>query len=196
MMPATRRKLIAAVHVAAKAHGLDEDTYRDKIALVTDGGTRSASGCTDAQLRRVLDAINGAAAPSARRAASTPIARKARALWLSAYHLGLVSDPSESALRTWVKRQKGVDDPAWVRAGDADAVITALKQMLKQRAGVDWRAAANPRRCVLSAQWRILAAAGKAPAACLADVVSLVADDAELQRAIAALGQRIRGIAG
>ncbi|SBW09218.1 Mu-like prophage protein gp16 [uncultured Alphaproteobacteria bacterium] len=185
-----RRRLIAAVHAAAKAHGLDEETYRDKIELVVGAGTRSASACSDAELRRVLDAINGAKSPSAYRAES-PTARKARALWISAYNLGLIADASEGALRAWVARQNGVDDLAWVRPSKADAVITALKQMAKQRAGVDWSAYPDPRLCVLAAQWRLLVAAGEAPAESLDALISDISAET-LNRLLADLGRRIR----
>lgn len=194
-----RRALIAAVHAAAKGHGLDEETRRDKMELVT--GKRSASDCTDGQLRQVLDAINGAARPSARRKADSPIAKKARALWLSAHNLGLVSDPSESALRAWVKRQYGVDDLAFVPAAKSFAVLEGLKQMNK-RAGVNWQASKDPRRCVLAAQWAMLVAADAAPARDISShaypiVVAAsiaLATPTQLDALINDLGRRIRAL--
>lgn len=193
-----RRALIKAVHVAAKAKGLDEDTRRDKIALVT-GGKRSSSDCTDAELRRVLDAINGAARPSGRKPADTPIAKKARALWMSLHALGLVDSPSESALSAWVKRQYKVDDLAFVRPSDGFAIVEGLKKWAG-RAGVNWAEHKDPRRCVLTAQWRLLVRAHAAPAIDLAahaysvaGVVSVaLVSGAALDKLINDLGARVR----
>lgn len=195
-----RRVLIAAVHAAAKDKGMDEDTRRDKIAMVT-GGKRSAADCTDAQLRQVLDAINGAGRPSGRKPADSPIAKKARALWMSLYALGLVESPSESALRAWVKRQYKVDDLAFVRASDAHAIIEGLKQW-SRRAKVDWSEYKDPRRCVVAAQWRLLVVAGAAPAPALSSHCHTVAgaasvafaDPAQLDKLINDLGARVRAL--
>ncbi|HYG91186.1 MAG TPA: regulatory protein GemA [Azospirillum sp.] len=195
-----RRALIAAVHTAAKEKGLDEDTRRDKIALVT-GGKRSAADCTDVELRRVLDAINGASRPSGRKPADTPVAKKARALWLSLHALGLVEEPSESALRAWVRRQYQVDDLAFLPPADSFAVVEGLKRWAT-RAGVDWTTSTDPRRCVLTAQWRLLVAAGAAPAIDLgAHAYSRVgaaflalATTNQLDRLIEDLGSRVRAL--
>lgn len=195
-----RRALIAAVHAAAKANGLDEDTRRDKIAVVT-GGKRSTTDCTDAQLRQVLDAINGACRPSGRKPATSPTAKKARALWMSLYALGLVESPSESALRAWVKRQYKVDDLAFIRPSDGFAVVEGLKKWAT-RAGVNWSENKDPRRCILAAQWRLLVRAGAAPtpelsahAYNVAHVVSVaLAPAPQLDKLINDLGERVRAL--
>ena len=49
---ADRRAMIAKVHLAQKALGLDDDTYRDVLEQAT--GHRSAGSCSDAQLSAVL----------------------------------------------------------------------------------------------------------------------------------------------
>ena len=195
-----RRALIAAVHAAAKDKGLDEDTRRDKIALVT-GGKRSTTDCTDAQLRAVRDAINGSARPSGRRPADSPTAKKARALWLSLYALGLVERPSESALRAWVKRQYKVDDLAWVKPSNGFAIVEGLKKWAT-RAGVNWSENTDPRRCILTAQWRLLVKADAAPALdlaahayAIARIVSVaLATAPQLDGLINDLGTRIRAL--
>lgn len=191
----SRTKLIAALHVAAKEAGLDEETRRDRIAVIT-GGKRSAKDCTDAELMQVVAALRGPG-PIRRRRADSPVARKARALWISLHALGQVSDPSEKALAAFVKRQHGVEDLAFVRADKARSVINALKDWAT-RAGVDWTAYNNPRRCILSAQWKMLSAAGQAPATSLtaylgkASLMHLF--DQEMDKAIADLGRMIRGM--
>lgn len=194
-----RRALIGAVHAAKKAHGLDDDTYRDMLARVT--GKRSAADLSDAQLRQVLDHLNGAKRPSGRKRADTAIAGKARALWLSLHALGLLSDPSESALRAWVKRQYRVDDLAFLPPADSFAVIEGLKRWAL-RAGVDWAESKDPRRCVLTAQWRLLVAAGAAPALDLAAhayptvgaAALSFATVQQLDKLIEDLGRRVRAM--
>lgn len=201
-----RRALNGAVHAAAKAKGLDDDTYRDMLHAQT--GHRSAKDCTDAQLRQVLDHLNGGGrAPAPGNASKAPHARLARALWISLYNLGEVTDPRESALRAWVKRQHHVDDLRFVRASDAAPVIEGLKAWAT-RAGVAWDtfeklgSEFRGRRAVLAAQWRIMVAAGAAPAHDLAahayaqvQVASLhFCRAAHLDRLITDLGARVRAV--
>jgi hypothetical protein len=147
-----RNRLIGAVHAAKKAAGLDDDTYRAKLALIT-GGKTSAKDLSDNELRQVLDAMNGGA--DRRRFSppktSSPTAKKARALWISLHGLGAIADPSEKALRAWVKRQYHVDDLAFVRPSQSFAVIEGLKQWCA-RLGVDWGAYSDPRQCVIYRQ--------------------------------------------
>ncbi len=197
-----RNKLIGAVHAAKKSRGLDDDTYRAMLHLVI--GKTSAKDATDAELGRVLDHLNGGrAGGKARGRASSGVAKKVRALWLSLHGLGLVSDPSEKALKAWVKRQYQVDDLAFVRGADSFAVIEGLKQWAT-RGGVDWAFNADPRRCILAAQWERLAAAGAAPALDLSSFAAPItrqpsvafADDAELDKVILALGELVRGLNG
>jgi len=196
-------KLIAAVHAAKKAHGLDDDTYRAMLATHA-GGKTSSKDCSAAQLRAVLDHLNGAKkTPSGRARADSPVAKKARALWLSLYALGGVSDPSERALTAWVERQYQVSDLRFVPAADAFAVIEGLKQWAGRK-GVDWTANKDPRRCILAAQWSRLVAAGAAPALDLSTFAKPItgqasvafANGAELDKVIAALGGLVRGLNG
>lgn len=57
--PARRRRLIAAVHAAARARGLDDETRRDFQRRVT--GRESCRDMTVDDLHRLLDALNGRA---------------------------------------------------------------------------------------------------------------------------------------
>lgn len=146
-----RRALLAKIHLGAKELRLDEDTRRDLLERVT--GCRSSSNCTDAQLVAVIDeyrrqgwkpsvmgkpAGNGAKpAPfpkDTRKPASSPVAKKARAIWISLHQLGVVRDPSDRALEAFGKRQLGVDRLQWADEGTAFRLIEALKAMA-ERAG-------------------------------------------------------------
>jgi phage gp16-like protein len=158
--PSGARGAVAKVKIAAKELALDDGTYRAILERLT--GKRSAADCSDAELGRVLDefkakgwkprqaggvcmstnkhpdqtanlALRSAPRP-ATSAAAHPLARKARALWLSLYQLGVVRDPSEPALEAFAKRQLGVDRLHWAVASEGNSLIEALKAMA-ERAG-------------------------------------------------------------
>ena len=97
-----------------------------------------------------------------------PATRKLRALWHSAYHLGLIHDRSDDALGAWLHRLARLDGDAAVAPAGLDRPIQALKAWLARSAGVDWRPHLSlgrdgrvwerrrPRARVLEAQWRLL----------------------------------------
>ena len=173
--PSYRRQLLGKVHIAKKTLGLDDDGYRDLLEART--GNRSAAKCSNAQLIDLVEYFKARGFRPQRKAparagrrnlADGETRRKARALWLSLYHLGLVSEPSERALAAFVRRQAGVDDLRFLTPGRSYTVIEALKSWAarpvdKGGAGVDWSAYAStdgpfykPRGRVMEAQWRIL----------------------------------------
>lgn len=131
--------MLAKVQIARKELGLDDDTYRAVLERLT--GQRSAKGLSDAKLAIVLDefkakgwkpkVVAGAAPASApksgRRPADHPVARKARAMWISLHQLGVVQDPSESALEAFAKRQLKVDALQWADQRQGFRLIEALK---------------------------------------------------------------------
>lgn len=144
-----RQALTAKIHIGAKELGLDEDTRRAVLKKIT--GHLSSKDCTDAQLIMVLahyrslgwSPAGAAKAPVARKAAAPrtdrnpakhPVAKKARALWISLHQLGAVRDPSERALEAFGKRQLGVDRLQWADQSQGFRLIEALKKMA-ERAG-------------------------------------------------------------
>lgn len=140
--------LLAKVHIAKKDLRLSDEHYRDVLERIT--GKRSAAGLSDAQLIAVLKHFEGEgfkpkviagakAAPRSapkpgRRPADHPVARKARALWISLHQLGVVENPSEAALEAFCKRQLGVDALQWADQSHAEPLIKGLKAMA-ERAG-------------------------------------------------------------
>ena len=110
---------------------------------------------------------NGAPLPSG------PATRKLRALWHSAYHLGLIHDRSDEALGAWLRRLAHLDGNACAEPARLDRPIQALKAWLARGAGVDWRPHVSlgqdgrvretrrPRARVLEAQWRLLHRQGR-----------------------------------
>ncbi len=134
---ARRRSMIGKVKLAQKALGLDEDTYRAMLDRET--GNRSAADCTEAQLVKMLEALKRAGFKPVPRmpgrsaaAVDTPTARKARALWISLHQLGVVHNPSEIALESFVKKQMKVEAWAWADEGKAYKLIEALKSMAER----------------------------------------------------------------
>jgi phage gp16-like protein len=122
--PARRRDL-AAIHVAKKQLGMEDDAYRDM--LWTIGRVRSAGDLDFSARKLVLDHLKACGfkyrAPSAR----DPQSKKIRALWLDLKSLDALRDSSEDALATFVKRETGVAALQWLSSAQASKVIEALK---------------------------------------------------------------------
>lgn len=131
-----RRSMIAKIQIAKKQLGMIEDDYRQ--ALLDRTGHNSLTQCSDAQLARMVDYMKskGFSSSPANKAASHPMARKARALWISLYQLGVVHNGSEQALEAFAKRQLQCERMRWANQRDAYKLIEALKAMA-DRAG--WR---------------------------------------------------------
>ena len=102
-----------------------------------------------------------------------PATRKLRALWISAFHLGLTRDRSDGALVAWLHRQKSLDADTCLSADGLARAIQPLEAWLSRAAGVDWRPHLSlgrngrvrelhrPRARVLEAQWRLLYRQGR-----------------------------------
>ncbi|TAZ95928.1 regulatory protein GemA [Rhizobium ruizarguesonis] len=160
---------IAAMHIAKKQMGLDDDTYRAKLARIT--GKKSAKDMTEAERQQVLTVFRNegfAPAPAARRAdgrqkLSGKYAKKLQALWIAGWNLGIVRDRDDKALVAFVKRQTGLDHTRFlVYPDDANRAIEALKGWINREAGVpygntngyDWLSQDGAK--VAWAQWKIL----------------------------------------
>lgn len=130
--PARRRDL-SAIHAEAKARGIDDEARRDIIERVSAGRTRSAGDLDAAERAAVIARIKGSPAAAGQFArpkgqvASSPTARKARALWLALADLGEIEDASERALGGFCKRQAGIDSLAWISPEQGNQVIEALR---------------------------------------------------------------------
>lgn len=130
-----RNAMLGKVHVQKKQLGLDEDDYRQ--ILMQETGHASAKDCTEAQLEKVLGRFAALGAkplpkPAAKGVAQNPMARKARALWISLYHLGVVRSRDEKALEAFAKRQIGCERLIWAKQSDGYKLIEALKKMAEK----------------------------------------------------------------
>lgn len=134
-----RRSLTAKIAIARKQLGMLEDDYRQLLFDTT--GRISLTQCSEAQLARMVDVLKSkgfrALPPKGvggtAGAASHPMARKARALWVSLYQLGVVHNPAEPALEAFAKKQLGCDKMVWARQSDAFKLIEALKDMGRRK---------------------------------------------------------------
>lgn len=149
-----RRAMTAKIHIAKKQLGLDEDDYRQ--ILIDETGRTSSGDCTEAELERVLKRFEAlgfkplpkVGATGASRPAQHPVARKARALWISLYHLGAVEKPSEQALEAFAKRQLKCERLVWANQSQGFKLIEALKAMAERHG---W-----PQLDALGRPWSIL----------------------------------------
>ncbi|EGF92446.1 hypothetical protein ABI_08820 [Asticcacaulis biprosthecium C19] len=143
--------LLSKVQIGRKELGLHEDDYRATLKRLT--GQDTAKGLGDRDLLKVIeefkrrgwvpkvvqggkkkDPSTAPRSPSAhvgRRSspASSPVAKKARALWISLYQLGVVQNSSERALEAFGARQLKVDALIWADDGQMFKLIEALKGM-------------------------------------------------------------------
>ena len=135
---ADRRAMIAKIHVAAKALGLDDGTYRGLLSRVT--GQDSCSGCTDRQLVLVLDAMRlagweGPPEGTGKRRSGKSWVRKVWAIWGDLKPL--IGATDDVPLRTFVARQThtpknpaGISDPEFLSPAEATKVIHGLEGWL------------------------------------------------------------------
>lgn len=128
-----RRAMLAKVHVAKKQLRLADDDYRQMMLDST--GRTSAGDCTEGELERLLKRFEAvgfkplAKAGKASRPAQHPVARKARALWISLYHLCAIDNPSEQALEAFAKRQLKCEKLVWADQRQGFRLLEALKAM-------------------------------------------------------------------
>lgn len=158
---------LAAIHVAKKQLGLDEDTYR--AALVSITGKASTREMTEAERNKVVAVFRDRGFKPAEKGLQGPFAKKLQALWIAAWNLGIVQDRRDSAMLAFIKRQTGIDHTRFlIDAGDARKAVEALKAWMARVGRVDWSDGAEvaewlrqPGAQIAVAQWQILARAGE-----------------------------------
>lgn len=215
------RALIAKIHVAKTQLGLDDVAYRAMLLRVT--GRTSSRDLTQPQAIRVIQEFKrggwsekmGGRSPA--KTVSGQYAPILRALWLSAYNLGVARSREDSALIAFVQRQTGLSHTRFLTdAGDAKRAIEGLKKWLARDAGVEWPGSGpmEAKRAVVIAQWRRLIALGsvkvdrgadpldglgeyvakitRAHKRCVGDIRCPTITAGELDQAQIALGRRIR----
>ncbi|MDH5524468.1 MAG: regulatory protein GemA [Desulfobulbaceae bacterium] len=128
----------AKIHIAAKELGFDDEQYRN---LLWDRfKVRSAKDLKPRQVGALLSHFRalgwrvkpGKAAKTKRQAATDPMSRKIRALWITMHQDGIVRDPSERALGAYIKRLTGVEALQWCDDNEKCLVIESLKKWQKR----------------------------------------------------------------
>ncbi|NOR63273.1 MAG: DUF1018 domain-containing protein [Rhodobacteraceae bacterium] len=157
----------AKIHVAAKQLGMDEDAQRDVYERVT--GERSLRAMNGLQLAAVnTEMVRLGFKPSHAKGnkLSGTYGPMMRALWLSAYNLGVVRNSRDEAMIKWVYRQTQIEHLNWVRhPEDANKAIDALKLWMRRESKCpklytqNWQQLwqrCNPKVQVIFCQWDIL----------------------------------------
>lgn len=170
-------KQIGLIHGLKKRAGLDDESYRGVLSQYGGGATSSKQLTIGGAIRVIerLKVIVGDApseVPRARRAAADgalaldgPYVGKLRALWLTAWNLGLTEARTDTALAAFVARQTGIDSPSWVRdASDARKAIEALKKWITRESSLEWpkdgRDILALKEALVRRQWRLLVEGG------------------------------------
>lgn len=157
----------------ASALGMDDEALKDLVKRKT--GKDSIGACDEGELVNICIEFRSMKAGSRRTAGHSqaggrqqyvlpePLQKKARALWISLYLLGVTESDDPEALDAFVKRQGKVEKLAWLRSEDGSAVIEALKDWATREAGVNWENYGPPGQTfqcpqarVVEAQWRKL----------------------------------------
>lgn len=120
-----RKRELAQIHIAKAALQMDDEAYR--ALLFTIARVRSAAQLDWTGRKRVLDHMVKCGWKNTAKRPTDPVSRKIRSQWLTLRDLGALTDPSEKALRSFVKRTAGVERMEWLTASQAATVIEALK---------------------------------------------------------------------
>lgn len=133
----------AAIKIAQKQLGLDDDVYREKLQMIT--GKTSTKDMTEAERLKVITEFRRLGfkpierRPDGRQKLTGKFAGKLQALWIAAYNLGITRERDDAALIAFVKRQTGIDHVRWLKfAEDARKVVEAMKGWIAREGGVDW----------------------------------------------------------
>lgn len=113
-----------ALFAECRRAGMD-DTMRHDWLLATCGKS-STKDMTARDFARCLDALKRGS-KSTFKASTKPQVRKIYAMWKALGDAGKLDNPFKPALRAWIHRMTGVDDPEWLDPGQAHQVIESLK---------------------------------------------------------------------
>lgn len=161
---------LAAIHVAKKQLGLEEDDFRAVCERVT--GKRSTREMSEPLRIKLVEHFREQGFKPVRKAPSKAskkrlegrYAAKMQALWIAGYNLGVVTNGSDEALIAFVQRQTKLDHVRFLHdPADANTAIESLKRWLNRAAGVSWAKdnllpdwANKPHGQIALTQWSIL----------------------------------------
>lgn len=170
MTDALRTAELAAIHIAKKQLGLDDDAYRATVERISKGRCSSAGDLDETERRALIGHFRSAGferkGGSPRAADNRPQAAKLRALWHSLFDLGATRTRDDDALAAFVCRHTGKEAMRWNRGEDLRDAIECLKGWCER---IGYQAAASKMEgpCqgrfepeLIRAQWRRLHALG------------------------------------
>lgn len=114
-----------ALFAECRARGMDDDNRREFMSATC--GKSSTKDMSVRDFDTCLKALKRGK-KSTFKPSSKPQVRKIYAMWAALGKAGRLDNPSKPALRAWIKRMTGVDDPEWLDPGQAHQVIESLKQ--------------------------------------------------------------------
>lgn len=136
----------AVIKIAQKHFGLDDDTYRDKLFVIT--GKKSTRDMSETERQMVITVFRNEGFEGASKTHSSDnksprsggrYRAKLQALWIAGWNLGIIRDRTDAALEAFVAGQAKVDAMRFVhKPGDAKAAIEALKKWIGRDGGVNW----------------------------------------------------------
>lgn len=129
----SRKRDLAAIHVAKKMLGLDDTAYREIVLLVT--GASSAAELNEADRHRLIEHFRGMgfSRPDRKRNNSAnPQHSKIRYLWRDLHRAGAIRDNSDAALDSYVRRMTGADSLRFLTPDQSWRLIEAMKRWLSR----------------------------------------------------------------
>lgn len=137
----SRKADLAKVHVAKKALGWDDSTYRDILWAVCQ--VKSSADLDQAGRSRFLAHLVKCGWVDAKKPGSGPIRpvrkaltgpqKKMWSLWQQLADAGLVENRKMPALMAYVERQTHVSRLEWLNGAQEDLVIESLKKWLSRK---------------------------------------------------------------
>jgi hypothetical protein len=141
--------------------GFADDDYRGLLARFGVSSSRLLDADHADRLIGVLERLAGGSSASPRRASETVSGHYAgvlRALWLSAWNLGVVDEKGDKALIAFIERQTKLSHTRFLVDADlAKKAIEGLKAWIAREAGLTWPTArqAHERNRTLNAMCKI-----------------------------------------
>lgn len=133
---------LAAIHVAKKQLGLEDDDFRDVCERVT--GKRSTREMNEPQRIKLVEHFREhgfkPVSKGARKSLEGKFAAKLQALWIAGWNLGVFKNNNDKAMIAFVQRQTGLDAVRFVHyPDDAEKAIEGIKGWIERKVGSVWR---------------------------------------------------------
>lgn len=132
----TRSADLAMIHIAKKALGLDDETYRSMLFTVAHvNSSKELDYAGRLKILTHLKACGWKQKPPVKAKQKSPLAgepqqKMIRGLWLELHSKGIVLDPSEKAISRFINNQTRIERIEWISTSQASSIIERLKSWL------------------------------------------------------------------